>query len=157
MNLRDAIKDLKNFVRLKTTQQPAFVSVILEALERIDHCGVYHGGELRLWMNEGKMDVVPEYSCEVFFETEEAQAEFEYEMQNLNRYRWHDLRKDPEDLPGQEGMVLVSLNGKLGSVRYVHAVESRYYSPGDEPFYGDPYMNGLVEAWKEIEPFEEVE
>lgn len=33
MNLRDAIEDLKNFVRLKTTQQPAFLDMIINEIE----------------------------------------------------------------------------------------------------------------------------
>ena len=155
MNLRDAIEDLKKFVRMKTTQQPAFLGVILDALDAAEELDLYHGDAIRCYFEGDTLKELPKYVTEIAFETEEEQKEFEDHIKSMIKYRWHDLRKDPADLPEQEGTVLVSLNGKLGSVSYVHAVESRYYIPGDEPFYGDPYMNGLVEAWKEIEPFED--
>lgn len=69
------------------------------------------------------------------------------------KYRWHDLRKNPADLPEDNKDVLVTIKG--GCVnrtwhdscgwRNATAKKARYYS------------NDRVIAWKEIEEFENEE
>lgn len=67
------------------------------------------------------------------------------------KYGWHDTGK----LPDSEGNVIVSLNGTYGNVNYMHAIAMAYYTPEDG-FYDDPYMNSLIEAWRWVEPYVEV-
>lgn len=74
-------------------------------------------------------------------------------IETLKKYRWHDLRKNPADLPEDNKDVLVTIKG--GCVnrtwhdscgwRNATAKKARYYS------------NDRVIAWKEIEEFENEE
>lgn len=74
----------------------------------------------------------------------------------LDKYAWHDLRKNPDDLPSEEGEVLVILDGIIGNVKFEKGIELGYYMPTDKSFLGG-MANGIVIAWRAIEPFEEVE
>ena len=76
-----------------------------------------------------------------------------YLFDEQNKYRWHDLRKNPADLPEDNKDVLVTIKG--GCVnrtwhdscgwRNATAKKARYYS------------NDRVIAWKEIKEFENEE
>lgn len=76
-----------------------------------------------------------------------------YLFDEQNKYRWHDLRKNPADLPEDNKDVLVTIKG--GCVnrtwhdscgwRKTTAKKARYYS------------NDRVIAWKEIKEFENEE
>lgn len=76
-----------------------------------------------------------------------------YLLEERNKYKWHDLRKNPADLPKDGKHVLVDIKG--GCVnrtwhdscgwRNATAKKARYYS------------NDRVIAWKEIEEFENEE
>lgn len=73
-----------------------------------------------------------------------------YLLDERNKYRWHDLMKNPADLPEDGKHVLVYIKG--GCVnrtwhdscgwRNIMAKKARYYS------------NDRVIAWKEIEEFD---
>lgn len=69
-----------------------------------------------------------------------------------NRYRWHDLRKDPDDVPTHNNSVLIAIGWQDGDIEY-------YYT---DCYIGDGWVCehflrlGKVIAWKEVEPFEEV-
>ena len=77
----------------------------------------------------------------------------EWLFNKQQKYRWHDLRKNPADLPEDNKDVLVTIKG--GCVnrtwhdscgwRNATAKKARYYS------------NDRVIAWKEIEKFENEE
>lgn len=77
-------------------------------------------------------------------------------LEECEKYRWHDLRKDPKDLPEKEGLYAVTVkydteSTEIGFGYYEHMYG---YSSGWSalmPNYGN------VIAWKEIEPFEEDE
>lgn len=65
-------------------------------------------------------------------------------------YRWHDLRKNPDDLPLDEAKVICVTETKAGRRNYVfgyHSIELLRWCCG---------MNDNVIAWREIEPFDEV-
>lgn len=76
-----------------------------------------------------------------------------YLFDEQNKYRWHDLRKNPADLPEDNKDVLVTIKG--GCVnrtwhdscgwRNATAKKARYYS------------NDRVIVWKEIKEFENEE
>lgn len=70
-------------------------------------------------------------------------------LERRDKYRWHDLRKNPDDLPEDDGgdviVCVESLNssGKrycMHSKRFVNAMKDSYHP--------------TIVAWKEIEPFE---
>lgn len=66
------------------------------------------------------------------------------------RYRWHDLRKNPEDLPEKYKSVLVAFNAQCG---IGYAVSERL----DDAQSWSALCGMAPFAWREIEPFEEVE
>lgn len=66
-------------------------------------------------------------------------------LKKQEKYRWHDLRKDPEDLPAKPKSVLVKTRN--------------FTQPFSACWDGTMFVEfGLVcgvEAWREIEPFGE--
>lgn len=70
-----------------------------------------------------------------------------------NKPRWHDLRKDPNDLPKEWDRVLMETLRSETVVGYVS--DDYWYIDYDDQFIfcgtGSPY----VKAWREIEPFKE--
>ena len=94
----------------------------------------------------------------------EEMEEFEISIKAIekqNKYRWHDLRKNPRDLPEDGETVEVvyeyyDFDAEADLPKYGH---SRYYHDiyGTE-FWGGDAFNGLqlnVIAWRYIEPIEE--
>ena len=75
-------------------------------------------------------------------------------LEKADKYRWHDLRKNPDDLPrvvngnGESEYVLV----KTGCFEWCD-MEMAYYSYAKRQWSIDNY----VLAWRYIEPFEEEE
>lgn len=75
-------------------------------------------------------------------------------MEKAEKYRWHDLREDPDDLPSRRNMYMCFAEGDFviedGSV-----VHGKYPVIVPFPFseYGSRY-NFKVVVWREIEPFE---
>lgn len=75
-------------------------------------------------------------------------------LSNAEKYRWHDIRKNPDDLPKEEGEYIVCEDYGFGkeykSLPYMHSEEfNEYYW-----LVGWKEKEALI-AWKEIEPFEE--
>ena len=76
-----------------------------------------------------------------------------------NKYRWHDLRKDPNDLPDDD-----SIEYNIVCVEYQNG--RREYTIGCLNLSGEmmilPELENWLEngyhiiAWREIEPFERV-
>ena len=70
-----------------------------------------------------------------------------------DKYRWHDLRKDPKDLPDKDGIYMVCIifhaeEKAVGAAFY--GIMYGYKSGGDMLMPND----GKVIAWREIERFE---
>lgn len=94
---------------------------------------------------------------QAFFINDYQQADRVIEaLEKLEKYRLHDLRKDPEDLPADEMAVIVYLNGRYGFTNYKNGAEECYYIPG-EGFTDDPEKEKLVIGWRMIELWEEGE
>lgn len=83
-------------------------------------------------------------------------------LEEAVKYQWHNLKESPNDLPTEEGIVLVSLNGEYRpegrnyGTTFTHAVDMIYWV-NDGKFYADPeeWMNEFVEAWKYPDQFKE--
>ena len=80
-----------------------------------------------------------------------------------DKYRWHDLRKNPEDLPecGKDVLCYIKsniigfFNGYL--VCDLCGIDAVIDEPMWEDYYGEVSFSFNVIAWREIEPFEEDE
>ena len=75
-------------------------------------------------------------------------------LKNADKYRWHDLRKNPDDLPEADGnsesdYVLVM----IGTPEW-NSWEQAYYHHGKRLW--STYEQNVF-AWRYIEPFEEEE
>lgn len=69
-------------------------------------------------------------------------------LEESEKYRWHDLRNNPDDLPDSDRKVECRTMTKTGVVNPVFG------------YYADRWCCGInsnVIKWREIEPFEEVE
>lgn len=69
-------------------------------------------------------------------------------LEKAEKYKWHDLRNNPEDLPTKKELYLVK---RVVSDRFCPS-EYAVLVFCDEKFWKEQY----VIAWREIEPFEEV-
>ena len=75
---------------------------------------------------------------------------------NADKYRWHDLRKNPNDLPEPWEYVLIYTYKDETYVAQIDSVLHTWAKRDDELDYCE-VGSSLVKAWREIEPFEEVE
>lgn len=65
-----------------------------------------------------------------------------------DKYGWHDLRKNPEDMPNDDGLYWIHVVWESGK----HAEGECDYSVEDG--YFDTVWNAHVIAWKKVDPFE---
>lgn len=96
-----------------------------------------------LWLNEeGKFERLPKHTVEIFFDTPEEKERWLWKQE---RYVWHDLRKNPDDVPDEPyEPVLVAIDIGCGEVDYdIFCYEI------------DNWSARMVIAWKHIEPCEE--
>lgn len=63
-------------------------------------------------------------------------------LENEDKYRWHDLRKNPDDLPEEGHEVLILVNNAC------------FLSRRSDYNYWSCLGRVKVKAWREIEPFE---
>lgn len=78
-------------------------------------------------------------------------------LENADKYKWHDLRKNPDDLPKQDGYFLC----KVESKNYF-SYRTMLYMPCECKSYDmnkwidrNVYVfNNFIIAWQEIELFE---
>ena len=74
-------------------------------------------------------------------------------LEESEKYRWHDLRKDPEDLPDDLHKVLIHIKGYEDYMGVDMAMHHKFTGIWSTIFAS--YKDGDVIAWREIEPFEE--
>lgn len=72
-------------------------------------------------------------------------------LQKTEKYRWHDLRKNPNDLP-TDGLNVIAFNKILG-----RCVSATYNGHGWIIMGGSDLYYPFIIAWRYIEPFEEDE
>ena len=71
-------------------------------------------------------------------------------LESAERYNWHDLRKDPNDLPKPyEDIIFILLRCDSYVVGWIN--DDKYFDTEDSPMLID---SETVKAWKYIEPFE---
>lgn len=75
-----------------------------------------------------------------------------YLFEEQNKYRWHDLRKNPDDLPEDNKQVLVSI--KDGCIHRTWHDSHGWRNRNSKIRY---YSDKSVLAWREIEEFESEE
>lgn len=73
-------------------------------------------------------------------------------LEKQEKYRWHDLRKNPEDLPTEKGIYLVS--GTWGGQKPEYWL-CEFANYGALRGWVNGALNPRVIAWRYIEPFEE--
>lgn len=78
--------------------------------------------------------------ADVITEAQEKQATND---KTSDKYRWHDLRKDRNDLPHKDDFVLIAYHEYFG-IQYVTCGVGSWF-----------WQNHDLIAWREIEPFEE--
>lgn len=75
-------------------------------------------------------------------------------LKNEDRFRWHDLRKDTNDLPDDvDATLLVSVNFRGTEMWMVCSYEEDEFRDGINP---PKLFQKDIMAWKYIEPFEGV-
>lgn len=95
--------------------------------------------------DNGVAHEVPEYSITVCFDTEAEMDAFSKRLQNMNKYRLHDLRKDPNDLPTKETGYMIKKEGVAQPfVGYWDIGWNCFTDDYDEP------ICGKIIAWWEI-------
>ena len=76
-------------------------------------------------------------------------------LERQEKYRWHDLRKNPDDLPQKDGYYLGAFKFRNAESLGVDvAIECSVVTFCEGKFYGYNRMWD-IKGWKEIEPFEE--
>lgn len=79
-------------------------------------------------------------------------------LEKEEKYKWHDLRKDAEDLPKfAEGVIWVILDGKVGSTHYQMAPAEGYCLANDKMMADTKEISDIVVAWAQPMPFPEEE
>lgn len=73
-------------------------------------------------------------------------------LEKANKYKWHDLRKNPEDLPSHNKKVIVYYR-KRNSENTLQYGTDRIISDYPKGWRGFQKGNRVI-AWKEIEGFE---
>lgn len=76
-----------------------------------------------------------------------------YLFEEHNKYRWHDLRKNPDDLPEDSKDVLVTVKGGCVNRTWHVSCGWRNTTAKKASYYSDK----SVLAWREIEEFESEE
>lgn len=70
-------------------------------------------------------------------------------LEKAEKYKWHDLRKNPDDLPTTHGMKLVYID----THGWGHAYDTDVFVKGEFNMFSR-YTDSVL-CWREIEAFEE--
>ena len=150
MTNKEAIEQFKE--RLAITdyreQIPEYYEAIEMAIAALERCNVV---EQYKWERDISLEQLKEIGC-VFGQNMD---DVKKTLEKSDKYRWHDLRKNPDDLPEaigdgyESGYVLVM----IGTPEW-NSWEQAYYHH-DKRLWSTYEQN--VFAWRYIEPFKERE
>ena len=149
MTNKEAIEQFKE--RLAITdyrkQIPEYYEAIEMAIAALERCNVV---EQYRWERDIALEQLKEIGCGFGQNMDDVKKALE----KADKYRWHDLRKNPDDLPEADGnseseYVLVM----IGTPEW-NSWEQAYYHH-DKKMWSTYDQN--VFAWRYIEPFEEEE
>lgn len=101
------------------------------------------------WLETAKIGVEWEYPLEICVAIDMAIEALEA-VGKADKYKWHDLRKNPEDLPDTPRLVLTKID-----FEYWEYEISRYMQFECTGMWMNQKAQPI--AWREIEPFEEEE
>ena len=95
------------------------------------------------------------YADDLYFNEMVAEAYLPDAIYELEKYKWHDIRKNPKDLPNKSGEYIVCIKYHTGEKE----IGIGYYKKITGYWDGSIALmyDGNIIAWKEIEPFEEDE
>lgn len=82
--------------------------------------------------------------------------ELEEIVDEQNDYKWHDLRKDPKDLPKKDGKYLIYTEALIPFGYNKSELFKNYYVQdycSDKNMFANVIVNDYVIAWKNIEGF----
>ena len=100
-----------------------------------------------------------DYSCDcdrAWSEMHDWINKAEEALEKAEKYKWHDLRKNPDDLPDAWEYVLICTYKNEEYVAQVDTVLHTWVLRDDEFDYCE-VGSSMVKAWREIDPFKEVE
>ena len=104
------------------------------------------------YIGYGNMHEDYEQGCRVIETALKKTVLLKHETQfKQEKYVWHDLRKNPDDLPSGEVTGRVEFYSKNG-----YKFCGIYFKGVFIPYLATEYIHDVV-AWREIEPFEEEE
>lgn len=87
--------------------------------------------------------------------SEEIYTFFKKALEAAEKYKWHDLLKDPEDLPEKSGFYLIAYRSLPGIVMNPDYIVFYFYRSNEGKYAEWQAPNYVtVIAWKEIEPFD---
>lgn len=117
---------------------------------------VRHESTLKCWKKDDLVDLIR--SLENNWANALERCENQYKTlcgyhERQDKYRWHDLRKNPEDLPKVEKQYLVAWQDGTYDFLWFAYVDGYGYDWQVAYF---PDVSSII-GWKEIEPFEGVE
>ena len=149
MTNKEAIEQLKERLAITDYRQqiPEYYEAIEMAIAALERCNVV---EQYRWERDIALEQLKEIGCGFGQNMDDVKKALE----KADKYRWHDLRKNPDDLPEADGnseseYVLVM----IGTPEW-NSWEQAYYHH-DKKMWSTYDQN--VFAWRYIEPFEEEE
>ena len=149
MTNKEAIEQLKE--RLTITdyrkQIPEYYEAIEMAVAALERCNVV---EQYRWERDIALEQLKEIGCGFGQNMDDVKKA----LKKADKYKWHDLRKNPDDLPEADGnsesdYVLVM----IGTPEW-NSWEQAYYHHGKRLW--STYEQNVF-AWRYIEPFKEEE
>ena len=147
MTNKEAIEQLKERLAITDYRQqiPEYYEAIEMAIAALERCNVI---EQYRWERDIALEQLKEIGCGFGQNMDDVKKALE----KADKYRWHDLRKNPDDLPEADGnsesdYVLVL----IGTPEW-NSWEQAYYHH-DKKLWSTYEQN--VFAWRYVEPFKE--
>ena len=147
MTNKEAIEQLKE--RLAITdyrkQIPEYYEAIEMAIAALERCNVV---EQYRWERDIALEQLKEIGCGFGQNMDDVKKALE----KADKYRWHDLRKNPDDLPEADGNSESEyVLAMIGTPEW-NSWEQAYYHHGKKMW--STYEQNVF-AWRYIEPFKE--